>query len=156
MPRERPAPLTVEPTWLERSLDRHLLAGIVFMAVLVAGFGVYRAREPHLRATAERQQQAEYVRLGRQLFASNCSGCHGRNGIGGDSPTLNAKEFLTSTSDDQIRMIVSSGVPGTDMPTWSLDLGGSLTDQQISQLVAFIRSWEPHAPSVPDWRQGRP
>ncbi|HEX6578478.1 MAG TPA: cytochrome c [Jiangellaceae bacterium] len=154
MPRDRPPPLEVEPSWLDRSLDRHLIAGLVFMAVLVAGFGVYRAREPDLRATAKSEERTEYVQLGRQLFASSCASCHGDDGVGGDSPTLNAREFLTSTNDEQIRMLVSAGVAGTEMPVWSIDLGGSLTDQQIQQLVAYIRSWEPDAPSVPNWREG--
>lgn len=155
MPRDRPPPLEVEPSWLDRSLDRHLAAGLVFMVVLVAGFGIYRAREPDLRATAKSQERTEYVRLGSQLFANNCSSCHGDNGVGGDSPALNARAFLTSTSDDQLRILVSAGVPGTEMPTWGIDLGGSLTDQQIQQVVAYMRAWEPHAPSVPNWRDGR-
>ncbi len=154
MPRERPRPEPFEPSWLARSLDRYMIAGLVFMVVLVAGFGVYRVREPDLRATAKSEERTEYVRLGRQLFTNNCSSCHGDNGVGGDSPTLNAREFLTSTSDDQIRLLVSAGVPGTEMPAWGIDLGGSLTDQQIQQLVAYVRSWEPHAPSVPNWREG--
>ena len=41
------------------------------------------------------------------------------------------------------------------MPTWSIDMGGSLTDQQIEQIVTYMRSWEPTAPSVPDWRAGK-
>lgn len=154
MPRDRPAPPEIEPSWLNRSLDRHLVAGLVFMAVLIAGFIVYRAREPDLRASARSEERTEYVRLGAELFATNCSSCHGDEGVGGDSPTLNAREFLTSTSDDQIRMLVSAGVPGTEMPIWSVDLGGLLTDQQIQQLVAYIRSWEPDAPSVPNWHEG--
>ena len=154
MPVERPAPEPFEPSWLERSLNRHLAAGLVFMAVLVVGFGVYRAREPHLRSTARREQQVTYVKLGRALFADNCASCHGKNGIGGDSPRLNAREFLTSTTDDQMRLIVAGGIAGTEMPTWSIDYGGTLTDQQISQIVTYMRAWEPHAESAPDWREG--
>lgn len=32
------------------------------------------------------------------------------------------------------------------MPAWNQSLGGPLTDQEVSQLVAFIRNWEPTAP----------
>ena len=155
MPRQRPAPVSVEPGWLDRSLNRHLAAGIVLMAVLVAGFVVYRVREPDLRATAKREQRVEYTTIGSELFANNCSSCHGDDGEGGDSPTLNAKEFLQSTTDEQMRLITAGGISGTEMPTWSIDLGGSLTDQQIEQIVTYIRSWEPTAPSVPDWRAGK-
>ena len=46
MPRERPAPPPFEPEGLERSLDRYLVWGLVFMVVLTAGFVAYRVREP--------------------------------------------------------------------------------------------------------------
>jgi mono/diheme cytochrome c family protein len=154
VPRDRPAPPPFEPDWLERSLSRYLTAGLVFMAILVAGFGAYRAREPGLRADARRQQEVTYVQLGSKLFAGNCASCHGKNGVGADSPRLNAREFLSSTSDDQMRLIIAGGVSGTEMSTWSIDLGGTLTDQQISQIIAYMRAWEPDAPSVPDWRHG--
>ena len=155
MPRERAQPPPFEPAWLDRSLDRYLVWGIVFMLVLVAGFALYRVREPSLRGDAARAQEVSYRRIGRQLFASNCTGCHGKNGEGGDSPTLNAKQFLESTNDQQIHNIVACGVSGTDMSAWSIDFGGALTDEQINQIVVYIRSWQPHAPSVPNWRQGK-
>ena len=40
------------------------------------------------------------------------------------------------------------------MPAWSLDYGGTLTDEQVRQIVTYLRSLEPNAPSVPDWRTG--
>jgi hypothetical protein len=40
------------------------------------------------------------------------------------------------------------------MTAWSQDFGGPLTAEQIRQLVAYLRSLEPNAPSVPDWRTG--
>ena len=155
MPRKRPAPVSLEPGWLDRSLNRHLAAGIVLMGVLIAAFVLYKIREPDLRATARSEQDAEYTELGSQLFAHNCSSCHGDNGEGEDAPTLNAKEFLQTTTDEQIRLITAGGITGTDMPTWSIDMGGSLTDQQIEQIVTYMRSWESTAPSVPDWRAGK-
>lgn len=154
MPRERPVPAPFEPEWLDRSLDRYLIAGLVFMAVLIGGFGAYRAREPDLRATALREQQVTYTALGRQLFADGCASCHGDGGEGGDAPTLNAREFLESVSDGQMQLLVAGGVSGSGMPAWSIDFGGTLTEEQIRQVVTYMRSWEPDAPSIPDWRQG--
>jgi mono/diheme cytochrome c family protein len=147
-------PEPFEPEWLRHSLDRYYVWGLVFMAILIVGFPIYRIREPSLRADARRVQQQTYARIGSHLFSQNCATCHGRNATGNTAPTLNAKEFLTTTSDDQIRLLVSGGVSGTDMPAWSLDYGGSLTDEQVRQVVAYLRSLEPRAPSVPDWRNG--
>lgn len=150
-----PPPEPFEPEWLQRSLDRYYLWGLVFMAVLVIGFPLYKLREPSLRSDALRSQQQTYARIGTRLFEQNCATCHGKGAVGDTAPTLNAKEFLGSTSDDQIRLLVSGGVSGTDMPPWSLDYGGSLTDEQVRQIVAYLRSLAPHAPSVPDWRNGK-
>jgi mono/diheme cytochrome c family protein len=156
MPRRAREPAAFEPQWLQRSLDRHYTWGLVFMVVLILGFVLYGIREPTLRANAAREQQTTYARLGDELFANNCAACHGRGATGGDAPTLNAKQFLTATSDEQMRLLIAGGVSGTSMPAWSLDFGGPLTDEQIRQLVAYLRSLQSSAPDVPNWRQGRP
>jgi mono/diheme cytochrome c family protein len=155
MPRNRPEPPPFEGTTLQRSLDRYLIAGLVFMALLISGFVAYRAREPSLRADAAKAQATTYVHLGRGLFSTNCAECHGERGTGGgEAPTLNAKQFLSSTTDAQIDALVSGGVSGTDMSAWGLDYGGTLTAEQVRQIVAYVRSLESGAPSIPDWRTG--
>ncbi len=155
MPRERRRPEPFEPEELERSLNRYLVVGLVFMALLIAGFVAYRLREPTLRADSAASQHQTYTKLGAKLFADNCAGCHGDEGTGGGSaPTLNSKEFLSSTSDQQIHALVAGGVSGTDMAAWGLDYGGTLTDEQVQQLVTYLRTRETRAPSVPGWRKG--
>jgi mono/diheme cytochrome c family protein len=154
VPRERPTPPPFESEALERSLDRYLFAGLVFMALLIAGFVAYKVREPTLRAEAKQAQQTTYTELGQTLFETNCSSCHGKDGTGGSAPVLNSKEFLTSTSDGQIEHLVAGGVSGSDMSAWSLEFGGSLTDEQILQITTYLRSLETDAPSVPGWRSG--
>ena len=155
MPRDRPTPPPFEPAELERSLDRYLIAGLVFMVVLIVGFALYRVREPTLRREAKVSQQASYRDIGGQLFNTNCSECHGKDATGGSAPVLNSQQFLKSTADSQIANLVASGVPGTEMPAWSLAFSGPLTDEQIQQLVTYLRSLEAKAPSVPTWRQGK-
>jgi mono/diheme cytochrome c family protein len=155
MPRERPQPPPFEPEWLERSLNRYLAWGLVFMLVLLGGFAAYRIREPHLRKDAQRAQTASYTAIGSQLFATSCAQCHGKDATGGSAPTLNSQEFLKSTTDGQIHALVAGGVSGSQMPAWSLDYGGTLTDEQVTQLVTYLRSLEATAPHVPNWRQGK-
>jgi len=155
MPRDRPTPPPFEPVDLDRSLDRYFTVGLVFMALLILGFVSYRVREPDLRATALAEQQATYTDLGRQLFDTNCASCHGKGATGGSGPTLNAKEFFKATSDEQMADLISVGVPGSNMPAWSIDHGGVLTEQQVSELTTYLRSLEPNAPSVPTWRQAK-
>jgi mono/diheme cytochrome c family protein len=155
MPRERPHPPPFEPLWLERSLNRYLAVGLVFMILLIVGFVAYRVREPGLRKDALRAQTTSYTDIGRKLFSANCAQCHGSNAAGGGSaPTLNSSQFLKSTSNNQIAALVSGGVSGTEMPAWSLDYGGTFTDEQVQQVITYLRSLESRAPSIPTWRQG--
>jgi mono/diheme cytochrome c family protein len=155
MPRERPHPPPFEPLWLERSLNRYLAVGLVFMILLIVGFVAYRVREPGLRKDALRAQTTSYTDIGRQLFSANCAQCHGADARGGgDAPTLDSSQFLKSTADNQIAALVSGGVSGTEMPAWSLDYGGTFTAEQVRQVVTYLRSLQPHAPSIPAWRQG--
>ncbi len=154
MPEKRSGPKLNEPEWLTRSLNRYLSFGLAFMIVLIVAFPLYRLREPTLRADATALQKQLYEKTGGELFATNCAACHGTQGNGGIGPTLNAKEFLTTTSDNQIAMLITGGISGSIMPAWGLDYGGSFTDEQIRQLVTYLRSLEPTAPSVPDWLLG--
>ena len=155
MPRERPSPPPFEPAELEHSLNVYMIWGLIFIVVLVAGFLAYRVREPTLRADAAASQKSSYIDIGTQLFATSCTSCHGKGGVGGSAPVLNAQEFLKSTTDDQIFALVSGGVPGTEMPAWNLAFGGTFTDEQVRQLVTYLRSLEATAPSVPTWRSGK-
>jgi len=87
----------------------------------------------------------ESIALGSQLFAANCSRCHGPEGQGTPrAPSLNVKSFLTDTSDQAIQQIVTLGIPGTAMPSW----GDRMTDAEIQAIVGFIRQWEPTAPEA--------
>ena len=155
MPRERPSPPPFEPESLERSLDRYLAVGLVFMVLLIAGFITYKVREPNLRKDAAAEQLTTYTDIGSQLFETNCASCHGKGAVGGTAPVLDAKEFLKSTTDGQIQNVIAGGVSGSDMPAWSLAYGGTMTDEQVRQLSTYLRSLETDAPSVPSWRQGK-
>lgn len=151
---KKPEPKHFEPAWLERSLDRYYTAGLVFMLVLVVAFPLYRLREPNLRSQAKTEQATEYQRIGDALFNQSCASCHGKNATGGAAPTLNSKQFLSATTDSQAGLIITGGIPGSAMSAWSQDYGGPLTDEQVRQLVTYLRSLEPNAPSIPDWRTG--
>lgn len=154
MPERARKPQLEEPEWLQRSLDRYLTWGLVFMVVLLVAFPLYRLREPTLRADAKAEQQQNYEKTGGELFSTNCASCHGKQATGGTAPTLNSKQFLSTTTDNQIALIVTGGVSGSSMSAWSLDYGGSLTDEQIRQMVTYLRTLESKAPSIPDWRTG--
>jgi mono/diheme cytochrome c family protein len=135
-----------------RSTHKWQTAGSCALLLLVLAFPLYRVVDGGRRSQALSSQDRALVVQGTQLWGDNCMACHGIMGQGGSAPALNSQQFLTSVNDDQIHGIVAGGIPGTPMPAWLNDYGGPLTDQQISGLVAYLRSLEKTAPSVPNWR----
>lgn len=84
---------------------------------------------------------------GAKLFAQNCAVCHGDRGQGRVGATL-AKDFPGIRVDVLLTDIISGGVQGSVMPAWSKAKGGPLTNAEINDLVAFIRSLGNQAPTV--------
>jgi mono/diheme cytochrome c family protein len=92
---------------------------------------------------------------GANLFAENCSDCHGESGQGGPNPSLpgdtiaplSSSEYLKTRDDATIRNIISFGQPDFGMSPFGAENGGPLDDEQLDALVAFIRNWETNPPA---------
>ncbi|MGD2044254.1 MAG: cytochrome c [Acidimicrobiia bacterium] len=138
---------------LERSTNRIMLWGGALMLLMALVFPFYRWFEPDARAASREAQLGSLVEQGSSIWELNCASCHGLDGEGGVGPALNSMQFLQSATDQQIRLLVAVGVPGTQMSAYSLDFGGPLTTEQIKAVTTFIRAWEPDAPDRPDWRE---
>jgi len=83
------------------------------------------------------------ARIGGALYRANCSGCHGHDGEGGIGNSLNAPTFLAVASDAFLRDTIIHGRPNTAMPAWR-----EFNAQEVSDLLAFMRSWQPHRSDV--------
>jgi glucose/arabinose dehydrogenase len=69
------------------------------------------------------------------LFTDKCAGCHGMSLLGGRVPSLFDAKWNYANDDESITRIIHDGIEGTEMEPFA----GSLTDQQIWQLVSYIR-----------------
>jgi mono/diheme cytochrome c family protein len=76
--------------------------------------------------------------LGTKVFSDNCVGCHGLEGSGGIGPRLKPSDFVSSSSDAQVRDVIDNGRAGTAMPAWS----GRLSSEETDAVVALLRSWQ--------------
>ncbi|MDP9324444.1 MAG: c-type cytochrome, partial [Acidobacteriota bacterium] len=70
------------------------------------------------------------------LFTERCAGCHGAGVEGGRAPSLFDETWTRATDDEGVSKIIHDGIQGTEM----MSFAASLTDQQIWQLVAYIRT----------------
>jgi cbb3-type cytochrome c oxidase subunit III len=78
---------------------------------------------------------------GGQLFALNCAGCHGPTGRGGVAPELANPTFQQAASDAFIVTTIRHGRHGTAMPSFQRPGATALTDAEIADLLAYIRTW---------------
>ncbi len=138
---------------LEAATNRWMLWGAGLMALMVLVFPIYRLTEPTNREAAYDAQLQSLAEQGESIYSFNCASCHGLAGEGGIGPTLNAKGFLESATNQQIELLVAVGVPGSQMNAYSQDFAGPLTSEQIRAVTTFLRTWEEDAPDVPDWRE---
>lgn len=74
---------------------------------------------------------------GEDLFELYCVVCHGEQGNGGSFTSIALKEAASGMDDARLSGFISEGLPGTSMPGFS----ETLSDEQIADLVAFIRTW---------------
>ncbi len=91
---------------------------------------------------------AEDVKQGQSFFQSTCFACHGMDatGISGLGKNLVTSTFVHDLTDAELRQFIIDGRPITDpLNTTGVQMppkGGnpSFDDQQIDQIVAYLRS----------------
>ncbi len=89
---------------------------------------------------------ADAATEGAAVFKTNCESCHGPLGHGDgpagevlDPKPKNLGELQQRAGDDYLFWRVNTGKPGTSMAPWA----GILTEEQIWQVIAFVRTLEP-------------
>jgi PQQ-dependent dehydrogenase (methanol/ethanol family) len=80
--------------------------------------------------------QAALIQDGKTVYAGSCSGCHGADTFGTDhAPKLTGNSDVRRRSVEQLRNLISSGIPAGGMPAFA-----SLPPQQLDAIAAFIHS----------------
>jgi putative heme-binding domain-containing protein len=72
---------------------------------------------------------------GRKVFDAQCAWCHGTDGTGGTGPNLQGK-LAHATDLQSLIEIITSGIPGTEMPSFR----SPLTERSIRQAATYVRS----------------
>jgi cytochrome c oxidase cbb3-type subunit III len=91
------------------------------------------------------------AKAGEYEFRINCALCHGLGARGGGrGPDLTRAQKKHAHSDSEMFQIINNGIPGTAMPANGTNgQGVGMTDDEIWQIVAYIRSVEVKASSNP-------
>ncbi len=126
-------------------------AGTAFILVgATLWFGVHTEEtKPDPSAGNPIEATEESIARGKMLFEQNCIVCHGPEGRG-DGPqaeSLNPapadiRQHLPYHTDPQFFTFISEGVAGTAMPAWGTDFGGGFTDDDIWNIINYLRTFQ--------------
>ena len=88
--------------------------------------------------------RADDLEKGKSIYVARCQSCHGATGRG-DGPAsaafvkkprdFSAREYWDAVTDDQLRLYIVEGKPGTIMR------GFPMADEQLAMLVMYLRSF---------------
>jgi len=101
-------------------------------------------------SAAEFKEEEKAIALGQ-----SCANCHGGDASGGlanpafrdpfsgetvayRAPPLN--NVFTRWDEEVVRFTIERGRPGTPMPAWGVEYGGSMTTQMISDVIVWLQS----------------
>jgi len=91
------------------------------------------------------------AKAGEYEFRINCALCHGLGAKGGGrGPDLTRAVKKHTHNDAEMFQVISNGIPGTAMPANGTNgQGVGMTDEEIWQIIIYIRSQEVKAPAKP-------
>jgi cytochrome c oxidase cbb3-type subunit 3 len=134
-------------------LVSHSAAAIA--AIVGSLFALYLVSFTALAAHAQDKNpyagDSKYAQLGEFQFRLNCAFCHGLGAKGGGrGPDLTRAQKRHGSGDADLFRTITEGVPGTAMPpNGSTGQGVGMTDEEIWQVITYIRSVEVKAPPQP-------
>jgi cytochrome c oxidase cbb3-type subunit 3 len=88
---------------------------------------------------------------GQLVFGTYCASCHGSEGRGTPKGSaITNDSFLALVSDQELRTLVITGRPELGAPDWRGNVPGhSMTDQEITDVVAWLASRRAQNPGQP-------
>lgn len=120
---------------------RRWLQAVTVVAALVTIIGI---GAPPATAESEGKVVPGDAEKGKQIFQTYCASCHGKLGAG-DGPAAAALTpkpanlAQTKLSNQEIFKIIKEGGAAVGRSPLMAAWGGTLSDQQIEDIIAFIR-----------------
>ncbi len=137
-----------------RRLDRVLSVAVILSGLLAISLPVYWLGELDRQDSFVEQFSEEAVERGYEhTLEFACGNCHGaalnggvagyvdaRSGIAVSWIAPNLTDIFYRYDDDEVRFWLVNGRAGSPMPPWGLEGGGPMNEQQIEEVIAYLRS----------------
>jgi mono/diheme cytochrome c family protein len=128
-------------------MKRTLLVSTALLLILALSLAACGGGD--LRAAAPSTASAGDPMAGEKIFVSACASCHGLKGGGipGLSQDMTKSQLIAGKTDQELAEFIRLG-GAPDEPLVMLPKGGvpSLTDQNLVDIVAYIRSLQLNQP----------
>jgi cytochrome c oxidase cbb3-type subunit III len=134
--------LTIQKAGRHRCLVASVCAGLLVLAATAVC-----AADDHNPFAGD----SKAAKAGEYEFRINCALCHGLGAHGGGrGPDLTRAQKKHVHSDAEMFQVISNGISGTVMPANGTNgQGVGMTDEEIWQIITYIRSVEVKAPARP-------
>jgi len=144
-----------------KKLNVALFSAFGLLIVIVVTLPLYWLAEAGRESGAVKDYQNTFIIRGEEIYknGAKCEGCHGPLGVGGqasyvitdengqfvsqvnwNAPALNT--VLWRFSQSEVRDILNYGRPGSPMQPWGTIGGGALSDQQVSNVIDYLWSFQ--------------
>jgi cytochrome c oxidase cbb3-type subunit III len=136
--------MSEQRNWLALCMGKNM-SGAARLAVMLTIFAASALAQSPFAGDPKAAKAGEYE------FRINCALCHGLGARGGGrGPDLTRPQKKHTHSDADMFQVISNGIPGTVMPANGTNgQGVGMTDEEIWQIIAYIRSQEVKAPAKP-------
>jgi len=132
-------------------MEKKIFSAVILTVAIAVFLSIYWLLEPHRVKVEAEKMRMEAAEKGKALYMTHCARCHGETGGAQKGiKAINSKNYLKNVDDTILYKIIERGIPRTGMVALGDKEGGPLNPEQIDQLVAFIRSWEKTAPTLPE------
>ena len=142
-----------------KRLDSVLRWALLSLTIVAVGLPLYWLAEPGRQSGAISDFNDTFAHRGEGLYATtaeggfNCAGCHGGVSGGLVSYTMSEEDGVRQVTwkapslddvylrmtEDQLREVLVYGRLYSPMPAWGLEGGGPLNEQQIDNLIAYLK-----------------
>ncbi len=135
-----------------RRLEKSQKVAIIGSAFLAISLPLYFLGETNRQENFVEDFATESIERGEELVGEfACFSCHGPLGVGGSAPFVEKRSGVTvswtvpSLNDvlyrydkDELNFWITFGRGNTPMPPWGLAGGGSMTEQQVIDVVNYL------------------
>jgi len=131
------------------TIEKTGYGALVFVIATAFIIPVLMVTQQQDQAGATQTVYLQNLQRGAALYGQYCASCHGFLGQGINGPKLNNNTAVNNLTTEDLTGIISGGVRNPNdpskflMPAWLDAYGGSLTEVDISYLVALIHSSDP-------------